>query len=192
MKLESKQYYDKNYSFESYKHAQIKRHKSKGRKKRNSAFYNRVSEIILSLVKDIKSKEMISLGSRNNHEKFCFSKKLNCNIFSSDIAPSSNTDYIIDFNFMPHDWKDKWDIIYSNSIDHAVNPTKAYEAWLACLKVEGFLVISFLDGGEATPHDCSIFSIDNVSEFFKNQENIEILKTEVIEDYHHFFLKKVR
>ena len=33
MKLESKQYYDKSYNVESYKHAQIKRRKSKSNKK---------------------------------------------------------------------------------------------------------------------------------------------------------------
>jgi hypothetical protein len=191
VKLELERYYNKNYNAESYKHAQIKRHTVKRHKKRSVKFYSRVSEIILSLVKDIESKEMISLGSRNNHEKFCFSRDLNCNVFSSDIAPSSKTDYIIDFNFMPDDWKDKWDIIYSNSIDHAINPTKTYEAWLACLKVGGLLVIGFLDGGEATSHDCSTFSIDDVSEFFKNQENIEVLKTKAIEDYHHFFLRRL-
>jgi len=192
MKLESKQYYDKNYNFESYKHAQIKRHKSKSNKKRSSVFYSSIAEAILSLVDDIESKEMLSLGSRNNHEKHCFSKDLNCNVFSSDIAPSSKADYIIDFNFMPHDWNDKWDIIYSNAIDHTINPTKAYEEWLACLKVGGLLVIGFLEGGEISSHDCSIFSINNVENFFKNQENIEILQIKVINEYHHFYLKRVK
>lgn len=192
MKLELKQFYNKNYNIESYKHAQIKRHSAKSNKKRSSEFYSNVAEVILSLVANVESKEMISLGSRNNHEKICFSKDLNCNVFSSDISPLSKADYIIDFNFMPDDWNDKWDIIYSNSIDHATNPTKAYEEWLVCLKVEGLLVIGFKEGGEISSHDCSTFSISNVENFLKNQENIEILQTKLISGYHHFFLKRVK
>ena len=192
MKLESKRYYGKSYDIDNYKSAQIKRHSIKSSKKRKSLFYREVSEVILTSHDVDKQKTMLALGSRNNHERDCFKNYLHCRVFSSDISPASKTDFIIDFNFMPDEWKDKWDIIYSNSIDHTINPTKSYKDWLACLKLGGLLVIGFLEGGVPSSHDCSIFSISNVEAFFKKQENIEILQIKEISGYHHFYLKRVK
>lgn len=193
MKLELEKYYNKkNYNIESYKATQIKRHSLKRDKKRSSKFYSEISEIILSHVNNIESKKMIALGTRNNHEKKCFAKDLNCSVFSADISSSSKADFIFNFNFMPNEWNDKWDIIYSNAIDHAVDPTNIFIEWLKCLKLEGLLVIGFNEGSNPSAHDCCTFSINKVEIFFKNQDNVQILQIKEISGYHHFFLKRIK
>jgi SAM-dependent methyltransferase len=87
-KIESSNYYD---SFKSLKHGeakdmikeyvheQIDRHVSKGYKTRDEDFYFKVATVYKSLleqklIEPKKEYDMICLGTRNNHERDCFSR----------------------------------------------------------------------------------------------------------------------
>lgn len=48
-----------------------------------------------------------------------------------------------DFNKLPQDWENKFDLIFSNSIDHAFNPTKTFKEWMRVTKPGGHLLIEF-------------------------------------------------
>lgn len=46
-----------------------------------------------------------------------------------------------DFHETKPEWIGAWDLIYSNSWDHAFNPEKAIKAWVSCLRPNGLLVL---------------------------------------------------
>ena len=50
-----------------------------------------------------------------------------------------------DFHEIQPEWLGAWDLIYSNSWDHAFDPAKAFNAWVSCLRPEGLLVLEHSD-----------------------------------------------
>lgn len=46
-----------------------------------------------------------------------------------------------DFHNTKSEWLGAWDLIYSNSWDHAADPDRAFESWCACLSPHGVLVL---------------------------------------------------
>lgn len=48
-----------------------------------------------------------------------------------------------DFSDIRNDWIGKFDVIYSNSLDHARDPFRALKAWIACLSEEGSLYVEW-------------------------------------------------
>jgi len=94
---------------------------------------------------------------------------------------------------LPEEWNDSWDIIYSNSIDHAISSTKTYNTWLRTLKTGGLLVLGFVVNDVAGPvveHDCCSFVEQAVDDFFQNEKSVELLETKMIGGYKHYFIKK--
>jgi hypothetical protein len=48
-----------------------------------------------------------------------------------------------DFDQVDQDWIGKFDVIYSNSLDHSRNPWKTLRAWIACLAPHGRLFVEW-------------------------------------------------
>jgi SAM-dependent methyltransferase len=46
-----------------------------------------------------------------------------------------------DFHDMRPEWEGAWDLIYSNSWDHALDPERAFRTWARCLSPAGLLVL---------------------------------------------------
>ncbi len=46
-----------------------------------------------------------------------------------------------DFHDMKPEWTAAWDVIYSNSWDHALEPERAFKTWVSCLSPNGILVL---------------------------------------------------
>jgi SAM-dependent methyltransferase len=141
MSFVKKKYYQDESDYEKYLESQ----KSAGKwnKERNEIEYHNVSCRIKNYIKD-GSGNMLCMGARNNHEKNCFSRALpNYNISDMDLYPNSGCDYIMDFNELPNDWSNKWDIIYTNAPDHAFDGEKAYNEWLRVLKTGGILIVGW-------------------------------------------------
>jgi hypothetical protein len=46
-----------------------------------------------------------------------------------------------DFHDLKEEWVDAWDVIYSNSWDHAFDPVKMFRNWMRCLSHNGLLFI---------------------------------------------------
>lgn len=191
-KLEKDSYYTKDdISLDFYREAQIKRHLVKLYKKRDVLYYEKISETIKK--HSGCSSEMICLGTRNNHERDSFKKLLpDSDVYSLDISEKSGSDFICDFNFLPEEWTDKWEIVFSNSIDHAINATDVFFEWLRIVKPEGMLVLGFsigLDKPEST--DCNTFNKDIVNEFFSKVDDlVEIVDSIDVQGYYHLVLKK--
>ena len=158
-RLESKVFYDiesardfesKEYKFYINRQRNWCGHKASSR--REKKYYQEISQHVLEHLDIIGGKaSMVCLGTRNNWERdqfqiFLKSAEREMGIYSLDVGENENTrkcDYIMDFNNMPEEWANKWDIIFSNSIDHTVSATETFREWLRVTKPGGLLVIGF-------------------------------------------------
>lgn len=180
-KLAVKNYYDKeSYDKDKYTETQIRRWKVKKENTRDSRTYISASKEIKKYLNLDNKDTMLCLGVRNNFERDCFRKYLDQKkVYSLDISPESNADFIADFSTLQFDKKVQ--VVYSNSIDHCVDPEYSYISWLSCLSQCGILVVDFdCTNSEADAADCSVFSKKSVLEYLKRLENdslIEILVT---------------
>tara|TARA_Y100000034_G_scaffold132094_1_gene194271 strand:+ start:704 stop:1291 length:588 start_codon:yes stop_codon:yes gene_type:complete len=178
-----KKYYTKeNFNKGEYTAAQIKRHALKSAKHRSAETYEHACKSLMPFLPEEFSKlEMICLGTRNNWERDVFKFLLKkVKVYSLDIAPASGADYIMDFNSFPSNWKDKWDIIYSNSIDHSISADDCLKEWIRILKPGGLMYTDWeAQNSEKkipTAADCSIFTKESVIKVMNdNSPNIEIL-----------------
>ena len=179
-----KKYYTKeSFDKKEYTTAQIKRHSVKANQRKSEGFYRIVHKNLtpfLSRVHPSKLK-MLCLGTRNNWERDVFQSLLKeVKVYSLDIAPASNADYIMDFNSFPNDWENKWDIIYSNAIDHSISSDNCFKEWVRILKPGGLMYTDWAtqNSKKITPTaaDCSIFSEEAVKTVMGDTSfNIEIL-----------------
>jgi len=176
MRLHDKQFYSEGFNKDDYVSAQIDRHKKKYKKKRKADHYFECTDRIMRLISNNSS--MICLGTRNNHERDMFKKGLkpkNVDVCSLDISPLSHADYVMDFNSFPEEWNDKWDIVFSNALDHAVDATITFYKWLQITKPNGIIILGF-DKNEVEEvevrepvgkSDCCSFNSETVDSFMK-------------------------
>lgn len=188
--------------YNEYKNNQIKRCLAKISKKRGEIYYKTVSDNAKDIIKEKKYKNMICLGSRNNWEKTILKKYLDSlEIFDLDICEKSNCDYTYDFQKLPDSFLEKWNIIFTNSLDHSINPIETVNYWYNYLSKNGLLIIGYepnVDENHISfgKYDCSTLplqwhkNLDNnklkiVKEFTANAgENSDHI-------YHHIILYKL-
>lgn len=194
--LQEKSYYGEfdDELYKKYCSSQIKRHGAKSYKKRVEDEYLRCYENIKKLL--CNNFKMLCLGTRNNYERDVFkevSSKLNGRVYSQDIAQASKADFIGDFNklseIVPHDW----DIIYSNSLDHAMNSKKAFFEWLKVLNKGGLMVLGFSFDANLSVSDCNLFTYDGVKDFMCDGSANEYtyIKSFKAVDYHYWVVQKL-
>lgn len=177
MKLETKNFCNEIKSID-YASLQIKRHKIKKDAKQPLEAYAIVAQSIKNLLPGIEnlSMSMICLGTRNNHERDCFSSLFpNFYVKSLDISPISGADYVMDFTNFPKEWENTYDIIYSNSLDHSFSATETFNHWLKIVKKDGILALSFAYGHGISEFDICSFDQKNIELFFKNRNDIKVL-----------------
>ena len=184
-KLQTSQFYQDEIltnteQYKEYVRIQIERHSLKKDKKRDEVYYKKFFGELIEYLDKSKHYEMICYGTRNNNErdlwKHLFNQfKYDVAVYSLDIAPdtepSHKPDFVYDFNKLPGDFIDKWDIIFSNAIDHAPDATTTFNHWLKTLNIGGLLVLEFYYNHEITGADCSTFDESTVTAFFNNEHN---------------------
>jgi len=146
MTLVKKAFFDKNdkETYDNYLKEQIEIGRIKLGKHREEYEYDEVSRRIFPLVNGSEEKQMICLASRNTWEKQCFQKNFpNFIIKDLDIIPNSGCDYIKDFNKFEENWKNKWDIVYTNAPDHSIDAESAFLEWVSILKPKGLLIVGW-------------------------------------------------
>lgn len=92
---------------------------------------------------DVKS--ILCHGTRNGRELEWFSGQFpEAEILGTDIADTAgqfgNT-IQWDFHDMREDWRGKWNVVYTNSWDHAMEPERAFRAWADSLAPGGILYL---------------------------------------------------
>jgi len=89
------------------------------------------------------------MGIKNGAMEFSLFKELlpKAEIVGVDILEKvkevGNNCYCYDFNNLPKNWKNKFDLVYSNSIDHSYDIKKTIKEWLRVTKDGGYLLIDF-------------------------------------------------
>lgn len=175
VKLETKGFYNTG-NLDWYEKTQRDRCLSKITKIPDIRTYDTVAKHVLPFFEGREQGIIgICLGSRNNHERQMLRITMhNENIYSLDIEPQSCADYVMNFSKLPEEWENKFDFIYSNSIDHAPFPTETYTEWFRILKPKGILLVGFdlWEGieGEPIATDCSLFTKESIDEFFENEK----------------------
>ena len=177
--LSTKRYYQESSQVDvkKYRLAQVDRWNEKRFKQRNSLTYKSASNVINQNIQISSNTAMLCLGTRNNFERDQFRSNLrHHNVFSLDIAKDSGSDYIADFNKLKFDTD--LDIIFSNAIDHCIQPNKSYLNWLNCLKPSGLMIIDFCLGDDSllNEHDCASFSKESISNFLNELEELNLVK----------------
>ena len=105
-----------------------------------------LSLIKTELEKDIKGKVIkgICHGSRNGFEQAFFNEDKKYKVIGTDISDTANqfeNTVQWDFHDENKEWINKFDFVYSNSLDQGWNPKTALQNWLNQLNKKGMLVI---------------------------------------------------
>jgi len=149
----------------------------------NTAFHlkhsrNWVTDIELGIIADYiiqkygTPKFVICHGARNGYEVLSLGGFFgrDTTIIGTDIGEwAEKIEYMIrhDFHDMREEWRDKVDLIYSNSLDHAWDPELAIKTWLSCLTKDGLLLVHWANShkkGNAKSVDCFIATWDEYNE----------------------------
>jgi SAM-dependent methyltransferase len=88
------------------------------------------------------------MGIRNGAEYFEFKQYLpESVVYGIDIQEKvvevGENCYCCDFNNLPKDWEEKFDLLFSNSLDHSFEVTETIEEWRRVTKKGGFILIQF-------------------------------------------------
>lgn len=168
--------------YNDYLQKQITRAESKwGRKWDYDEIFKQTLHLSLDEIDDyIKDSESICcMGCRSGTEVFEFKERYpEAKVYGVDITDRVETirthlDVKIslqDFNHLPLAWADKFDLVFSNSIDHAFNPKQTIQEWYRVSKKGGYLFLEF----SKTP-------ANNIEHSFKLKDIPELLPTKQFE-----------
>lgn len=116
---------------------------------------------------------IICHGVRCGYESKYFMDKFGSEkVFSTDLSNDAfmfdrTNFYAQDFDMLPNKWISKFDLLYSNAIDHSRDPINTLITWSKQLKDSGLMVVTFSWGDKVTDCDCfalgNIYEIDDVS-----------------------------
>jgi hypothetical protein len=95
--------------------------------------------------KNTKKKLGLCHGTRNGYEQN-YLNSLNMGIFAigTDISPACSkflNTFVWDFHKHNKNWINRFDFVYTNSLDQSWNPKKAIEVWLGQIKKDGQIII---------------------------------------------------
>lgn len=181
-KLQSKGRFDvPNMSADEYKRyqsEQIRIHNKKMKKMtvgRNIQEYEICAKHMIDYVRP--NGKMLCLGTRNEKEKERLSLLLadkNIQVFSQDIAKEAGADYTCDFNELSKHIPGGWDIMFSNSLDHAADATATVADWIKLLNPGGIMVLGFCFVSQVSTGDVCEFTYQSVNDFAtKDNEFLE-------------------
>ncbi len=126
-------------------------------------------------------KNAICHGVRKGRELEMFEGKFSGKWIGTEIVPEiCDGERILhrDFNKIYDEWIGYFDIIYTNSYDHAKDPWKTIKVWLACLSKTGRLYIEWTIwhnklGNYGNRADCFAASVHEYREIFEKAGKVE-------------------
>lgn len=74
--------------------------------------------------------------------------------------------FAYDFNELPTDWLDKFDLIYSNSIDHSFDINKTIREWHRVLKNDRFMLLQLSESEKVCTTDIYSFEESDCQKLF--------------------------
>jgi len=168
-------------SYEEYIAHQKGRTKLRRRKKRPCKYYRKMMRPLFNLVDRKTIKTVVCQGVRNDNEVLCMKKLFPCSeVYGTDIRYENlnNNIYCLDFSECPDEWYKKFDVLFSNSIDHSYIGDKILKEWIRITKK--YLVLQFSD---SDPRPSDPFSIDSKKDILDicNKFGLDVL---YIKDLH--------
>ena len=165
--------------YDAYKHLQTQRSSTKwGFTKRYKDIQIR-AEIEEALFRDAATKKLdniVCMGIRSGNEFFVFKKIIEAGniigarVFGVDINEKvyevDDDCYCFDFAHLPERWKDKFDLLYSNSLDHALDVDETLKEWDRVVKKGGMMILR-LSKAEPTAVDLHKFNEGDLERFKK-------------------------
>lgn len=136
--------YQHEYSggYDQYRDVQV--HHNKRKIEQVWADEGTLEAIILDLQKRGLTENGICHGARNGFEVGFFREQLGSDVVGTDISETA-TDFPNMLHWDFHDdnpeWHGKFDFVYTNSLDQALEPAKALNSWVQQLKDNGCIYI---------------------------------------------------
>ena len=124
-------------------------------------------------------------GTRNGYEQKFFIDNLDCEIIGTEISDNAEKfkhTIMWDFHDGKKEWENKFNFLYSNSLDQSFNPDQALDVWFSQIIKNGIMIIEHSD----TSFESSItdpFSVDQyyfsyfLSKKFSFKASIKIIET---------------
>jgi hypothetical protein len=96
-------------------------------------------------------------GTRNGAEQSFFRNRLpDAEILGTEISETAAQFPMTiqwDFHEVKPEWREHFDVIFSNSWDHTYDPHKLFPAWLSCVRANGAMVLEWSNVHVETPAD---------------------------------------
>jgi hypothetical protein len=132
-------------SYQEYLDAQELRSKSL---RRRSHFLPREIYRVCEYIKrkDLVIADGVCHGARTGLEVDEFKKWLPVSMFGTDLFPKQTGNSKVvqwDFNRPKGKWRRRFDLIYSNSLDHSPDPERTLQVWMNQLTSSGLLVLQW-------------------------------------------------
>ena len=159
----------KLYKFEDYEHYKKEQVKANVRK----LDWTWIQEDTINKIKNFKpnANKILCHGVRNAKELEFFSKRyVGSEIIGTEISHTAKQFKNVvewDFHEVNEQWKNNFDIVYSNSWDHSYDPIKSLKAWGGQLSQDGLMFVE---------HGCD--AQDNKS---RASDPLEIEHNEIVE-----------
>jgi len=152
-----------------------------------------LGEYIRKMIPD--SKFGICHGVRNGTELEWFAKYTGAKVIGTEISPSANKYKNViqwDFHEPNPEWVGKADFVYTNALDHAYNPEKAVDTWMAQLKPGGICIIDWCHKSNVStmtdPFGASFRQYKKL--FNKKYRVVDILRGASARKPYHFVIKR--
>lgn len=95
---------------------------------------------------NIIPKHGICHGAKLGKENLWFEKETGVDFIGTDISIGDNKETKLiqwDFHNVKKEWENKFDIIYSNALDHSYDPSYALKQWASCLSQHGICILEW-------------------------------------------------
>ena len=174
-------------SYEEYKKTQIYYNKKKIDKVwADEKTLKMISDFLKSNI-NLEKIEGLCHGSRNGFEQKFFNNQIpNSKVIGTDISDTAlnyENSIVHDFHVEKKDWINKFDFIYSNSLDQSYDPKKALNVWLKQIRKERFIIIEHSDQhGVISSGKMDPFGVETnffpylLTEWFGHTISIKIIK----------------
>jgi hypothetical protein len=107
-----------------------------------------VAQAIYEALADKDITSILCHGTRSGEEQKLFKKHFGCYVWGSELsekASEAEMTTIWDFNQVNPDWVGKFDMVYSNALDHSITPIETLKVWREQLSPNGRLLIEWSD-----------------------------------------------
>jgi SAM-dependent methyltransferase len=169
-------------AYDEYKKIQIERSQAKWTSSSfNESIFMKVMLTALPLmvkqgtIKLLRPDDVLCLGIRNGNEYFAFGRLrkivaqlMNTKVWGVDINPRvvhvGPDCYEADFNHLPLDWQGKFDLLYSNSLDHSFDLKETLSEWWRVARKDSYLVLTLPHKGKTCETDLYDFTEDDADE----------------------------